>query len=246
MQILYDNKADTATLSRSTENSSYPVENIADPRVSRVFRTVNASGQYIKLSTRITASRVAIAGHNLTSGCTIKLQGNDTDSWATPALDETLTHADGIIIGKFAEATYNYWRLYVDCTDGSISYVQIGRLYLGTFLQLPDMAMDQVITDDTTSTVDISAGGQVYGDEGYVYRNPTVNFPAISDAERADIRAMWAVVQNVKPVFVSVWANREDKESPMYAILNQTAIEFKRTDYPLYPFSTTLKFREVF
>ena len=246
MQILYDNKVDSATLSRSTENSSFPVENVADWRVSRKFRTVSASAQYIKLSTRITASRVAIVGHNLTSGCTIKLQGNDTDSWTAPSLDETLTHSSGIIIGKFTAATYNFWRLYVDCTDGSIAYVEIGRLFLGTFLQLPDMARDQVITDDTTSTVDISSGGQVYGDEGYVYRNPVINFPALTDDERAEIRAMWAVVQNVKPVIAVIWANREDKETPLHAILNQTSVEWKRTEYPLYPYSTTLKLREVF
>lgn len=244
MQILYDNKALTAAVSRSTENSYYPVTNLQDPRLSRKFRTIDAAGEYVKFSTRITASRFAILGHNISETTTIILQGNDTDIWTTPSFEETLTWKSGIILHSFTEVAYNYWRLYMD--GGSNSYFDIGLLYLGTYLQLPDMKADQEIADETTAEVTISSGGQAYGDEGYDYRAPTINFPGVTNTQRDGIRAMWSMVKNVRPVISVVWANRTDMETPIYGILDQKEIKFKKSDSHLYPWSTTLQLREVF
>ncbi len=246
MQMLWDNKLLNATLARSTEAPRYPVESLQDTRLSRVFRTADVSDEYVKIETEITASRLAILAHNLTSGATITLQGNNTDSWTTPAFSHTCTWKEDIILEKFTQATYSYWRLYIHDPANTDGYIELGGLFLGTYLQLPNMSIDQEIPDVTTSEASESATGQTYGDEGYIYRNPKINFPSITHTQRGNIRTMWRSVKNVTPVITVIWANREDIETPIYGRIDQDDLVFKRTENPVAPFSTSIKIKEVF
>jgi hypothetical protein len=245
MQILWANEFLDATIDYSTESPNYPVTNLQDTRLSRKFRTTDITDEYVKVSTRLTASRVAIMGHNFPAATVIKIQGNDTDVWTAPSLDETLTWSEGIIIGTFTECTYSYWRITFTVASG-VTYFEIGSMFLGTFLQLPGMKPDQSIDDETTSVSVESASGQTYGDIGYDYRAPVVNFPYMTEAQRTGIRAMWADVRNVKPIIIVIWATRTDIETPIYCKINQNKITFKRTGSPTVPWSTTIAFKEVF
>jgi hypothetical protein len=111
---------------------------------------------------------------------------------------------------------------------------------------MPGMKPDQTIKDETTARVDISASGQAYGDSGYDYRNPTFNFPYLSNTERTNIRTMWAAVHNYIPVYVIIWPGSTTEEKPIYGVINQNAIEWKRTDDQTYRWATSLQIRETY
>lgn len=245
MHILYNNLYLTATIDYSTQNPNYPIGNTQDTRLSRVFRTIDATDEYIKISTSITASRVAIMGHNFVSDTVVHIQGNNTDVWTPPSLDQALTIVDGVIVGSFTEATYAYWRITMTGGTG-LTYFQIGACFLGTFLQLPGMKADQSIDDETTSVSTESASGQSYGDIGYDFRAPAINFPFVSDAQRATVRTIWETVHNVKPIIAVIWSERTDMETAIYCIIDQNKISWKRTTSVLLPWSFTLKIKEVF
>lgn len=244
MQVLYSNSILTAILTRSSENPGYPIANVQDTKILKAFRTLSASGEWIKItSPAVTASRFAIMGHNLSAAAVIQLQGNDTDVWTAPTFDETITWKAGIIIHQFTEVTYNFWRLLI--TDSGRTYISIGELYIGTFLQLPNIKTDAQIDDETTSEGVESSSGQLFGNEGYDFRTITVNFN-VTEAQRTAIRAWWAYCENIRPFIAVIWANREDIEPPLYCHIDQKMISWKKTGSATIPYSTTIKFKEVY
>jgi hypothetical protein len=146
---------------------------------------------------------------------------------------------------EFTEATYSYWRIYFHETV-TLTYFQIGSIYLGTYLQLPGMKIDQTLPVITTSTASESDSGQSYGDLGYDYRNPVINYPYITQTQRAAMLTMWAEVKNVKPIVAVIWANSQATEAPLYCRIDQQELSFKRTENTLYPWSVMIKYKEVF
>jgi hypothetical protein len=245
MQIIYDNKISVST--PSTENPDYPIENLDDKRLSKIFKTTSAEDQSIVFDGPIKATRIVIAGHNFSVDSMIRVQGNNTNVWTAPSYNSLATYKSGIILHKITEATYNYWRLFVDDAESNANdYLSIGRLFLGEFLQMPGMKIDQILTKKTTSENKISSSGGVFGDKRYGYRSLTVNFPSVSETQRQALLTMWDAVENIEPFFIVPWANREDIETPIYCIFDQDEITFKRSDNYMVPWSTTLKFREVF
>lgn len=245
MQKMFDNKILTATLSRSSENPGYPIANVQDTKILRAFRTLSASGEWIKISTTITASRFAILGHNLSSAVVITLQGNNTDVWTAPSFEETIAWKDGIILHKFTEATYNYWRLVI--TDSGRSYISIGELYIGAYLQCPNIKPDAIVDDESTAEGDVSSAGQLYGDEGYELRNFTINYSPFTDQQRADFREWWLTCRSVKPFIMTVWSDREDIEVPVYCFCNQKSIPWKRSGKEKFPWEgPAIKYKECY
>ena len=244
MQILYDNKIIGAILSRSSENPGYPIANVQDTKILKAFRTLSASGEWIKItSPAITASRFAILGHNLSSAAEIHLQGNDTDVWTAPSFDETITWKAGIILHSFTEATYNFWRLLI--TDSGRTYLSIGELYIGTYVQYPDITPDIEISDVTLARAEESSSGQVFGDDVYDYREWALNL-LLTDEDRAIVRAHWAISKNNRPFIAVLWANDEDIELPIYCRMNQDKIVWKKIAQTGAKWSTTIEYKEVF
>jgi hypothetical protein len=111
---------------------------------------------------------------------------------------------------------------------------------------MPGMRPDQSIADETTSKVSITPSGQVYADDGYIFRSGTINFPYITQAQRDSLRDMYAIVKDHTPVIMIIWPSNTAEETPIYALENQNNLKFTRTDDVNYRWATTLNFREVF
>lgn len=243
MKILWNNTATSATLTATTENSDYPVENIQDIRTTKVFRSTDDAAERIVFDGQATASYCVIVNHNLSSSATIKIEGNDTDSWGSPSLSETMTYNSGMIIKSFTEATYNYWSIYID-DNNSDGYIEIGFVFIGTYLQMPSMKRDQNIPNNVDTYQQIGQGGHVFGGINYTYREFGVNFNYLTNTQRQNINTVFETVGNVTPIVLLPWTDRTF-EDYIYCIINQTALDFKRTGSQNYPFSLSVKFREV-
>jgi hypothetical protein len=246
MRIAYDNKILDATVDATSENPNYTADNLQNTVLAKVYRSV-ADTTTIKVSTAITASYFFILNHNLTSTATITLQGNDTDAWGAPSFSQSVTwHADKCYL-NFDEATYNFWRVVITDDDtGADGYIEIGLLWLGTYLQMPGMKLDQQLNEKTDSSVSITYSGQAYGEERYSYRNPQFSFPYITHDERKSLLTMWENNKNILPMVVMIWANDFGMEFPLYCVLDQKNIQFKRNGDSRDPWAVKMKFREVF
>jgi hypothetical protein len=90
----------------------------------QVFIGVGKKGQAIKIS----------------ENATIKLQGNLTDAWTSPAYEQTITYHELAFL-DLAETTEDglhteglrYWRLYIIDKANSNGYVELSNVYLGPY-----------------------------------------------------------------------------------------------------------------
>lgn len=91
MKILYDNKAiaTTTTITPSSETVGFEASaSLKDTRLARKWRSTGVSSEtlvFADTTNAIAATYCIIQAHNLTSGATITLQGNNTNVWTSPA-----------------------------------------------------------------------------------------------------------------------------------------------------------------
>jgi hypothetical protein len=210
MRFCYINAFDDESyeLTANSEDPSYPIENVKDYQLTKKYWTTGCSDEWVKIdggaSEAITGTFAFIAGHNLTVGATIKIQGNDTDVWTSPTVDETLTWASGIIWKAFAEDDLEFWRFTFADAANLDGVIKIGRLWLGTsYFDLTawsDPAFDRQTVD--TSVITRSVTGQVYGDERITYKEYTFQFPDLSDTDRVNLETMYETVKKTKPILL--------------------------------------------
>jgi len=140
MSFIYYNYCDleSTTLTASTENAFFPVENIQDVRTSKVFRsTANTATVVFDLGAASDINTFACVPHfengfGFTGNLT--LEANASNTWGSPAFSVTITDGTDIdsthaVAYKEFTATqsYRYWRLSASGT----SYVELSRIYLG-------------------------------------------------------------------------------------------------------------------
>lgn len=138
--------AESASLikSHSTEDASYPMENLLDAEPSTVakFGATGSVNVVIDLGSAQSITGFGLFNHNcLTSGTTvvqIERSSTGTGSWANAAsftVDAVV--GDDDFVAYFAPVSYQYWRLSFASTT-SAAYV--GRLYLAkSFYQLANI-----------------------------------------------------------------------------------------------------------
>jgi hypothetical protein len=251
MICLWRNQLDDYTLEASSEQGNYPASYLQDPRLVISWRTTGVSDETIKIDAgageTITATSIAIAGHNLTAAATIKIQANATDAWGDPSIDETVTWDADIITDLFTNSTgYRFWRFYFDDDANGDGYLEIGRLFLGTRLQMPKIEPGVDIPYQDTSVVSTSISGESYGDEGVIIRAPAFRFPHLTDTERGNILSMWREVKKVKPIFLLIWEDSLDVEGAIYCRINMDELAFAKDAQPGIGWALEIEFTEVF
>lgn len=207
MKYLYDNEIDRddITLSLSGVDPNYPVENVADPRLSRVTHTGGITAERIVISIdgieTITFDAVAIGNHNLTVSATIRIEGNATDSWGAPSFSQVLDPSTPIIWASFTSQSFEYVSIYIDDPTNSDAFLKLGRLFIGPKAeetQIRDTVAEQWNSESTRSD---SVTGQIYADLRRKFRSVTIDFTGLDEAKKAALVAFFNQNDWVKPVF---------------------------------------------
>ena len=132
MQHIADNLVeDASTITVSSEDSTYVKENLYNRRPGKPFKfsVLGTEAVVVDFGSATSIDSIAIIGHNIDSGATrIELEGNATDSWGAPSLNEDIAHADTNMYKIFSSGSYRYWRFVV---GGTAAKVKIGELVLG-------------------------------------------------------------------------------------------------------------------
>ncbi len=243
----YNHIVEATALSVSSENYNYPRSNLQEFSKWPKFRSLSNTGQWIKITAAAsTASYLFIDNHNITSAATILLQGNNTDVWTTPSLSEVVTWSAGLIVHSFIEQTFNFWRLYISDPTNPSAYIQIGLLHLGPVIQWPGMDPAQSLPVSTESKKSISQSRQVFGDDRGSYREFEVAFKFVTNLQRLNINALFEYCLNVRPFYLLPWESNLTFEPPMYALIADKTLKWKRNNNSKYPWSLQVKFEEVF
>ena len=220
MRILYNNLVFDSTITTNTENPYYLFDTaLNDTRLSRYARTINDTGEWIKFDfgSAKKVSYCAIINHNLTSSATVKLQGNATDVWTSPSVDETLTISD-FIIKNFTESSLRYWRVTFDDATNPDGYIQIAKIYLGVYIE-HGINRTQSISVNSNSTNQKSITGQLYGNKQITFKTVGFTLSSMDNDSRLEFQTFFETVDIVTPFILLVWENSLDIQPPVYCNL---------------------------
>ena len=163
---------------------------------------------------------VAILGHNLTSGATVTLTGNNG---AGDVLTQDIT-TDILTTGihKLAtQATCTNYKIRIQDAGNSAGYIEIAYIYLGEFLSMPGMDISQVIPYKSNSAIQKSCTGQLYGDIRLKYKAAQISFAGIENDDRIAINTFFAVCDITRPFILLLWETDLDIEPAIYCHLTK-------------------------
>ncbi len=174
MLIAWDNLADSAALSASSEQASAPGANVQIVHLSRKWvavEGVNSASLVFDMGSSVACGILAVLGANLTATATLRLRASDADSTgaAGDKYDSTLINAGakagyGAAYHWFAAATARYWRL--DLADASVTTLEVGRIFLGPkWTPADNQSYGWQVTPLDESKVTESYGHQSFADE---------------------------------------------------------------------------------
>jgi len=123
-----DNIAATATIVASAADAAYPATNLIDLNPAKPAKLTTPTGNWVfDFTTAKQVDVVALIHHNFQAGLNVRWQGNATDSWGAPTIDQAFTipayHEDGFPVNPFLDLTgigsrtFRFWRLVVVGTN---------------------------------------------------------------------------------------------------------------------------------
>ena len=244
MILLSNETTKDATLTANSAIINYPVTNVLDSRLSRIFKTSSNTTATIvfDVGSAVTVTSVAIANHNISSGVTtLKVQGNATDAWGAPSVDETLTYSSGIITKQFTGGSYRYWRINIVDAGNSDGYISLGRVGLYDSFTLPDISPSVGHTRNSNSVKSISVSGQSYLDKRYFNSIYSVRFPKLSHTEKENLISQFETIDIGEPFFCRFDETELDFDT-VYVTFDQDSLSFNlliNSDYYESSFSLT-------
>lgn len=229
MRVHYINLIDSATLTSDNENPSYPLTALQHIHLANPFRFNSLAASYIDidLGSAQDVSSIGIIS-NLTADATIVLKGNSSESWAAPPVEETVTAADRNLMHYFTEATYRYWRLEITDAANGDGYVEINRLYLGGYLQMPAFAGGLQVTHEDLSSRRFSPAGQPFSVERGSRRSIAFNMPYVLASEKASYDTVLETVGIHTPMWVAVWESDFTKLEPLYVLHAEGKVNWRK------------------
>lgn len=128
-----DNIASQATITASAEDTAYPATWLVDELADQPGKLTATSGNWVfDFGTARELACVSLIHHNLDVGLEVRIQGNASDSWSSPTLNDAFTiHAryadqftvnERVMLSDFHAAgarTFRYWRLVIVGTNSA-------------------------------------------------------------------------------------------------------------------------------
>ena len=241
MKALYENLLlDAATLIAGSEDFNFPITNILVASSNITFRSVTASTTTtLTFAASVTLNSLGIANHNLGG---IKIE---TFLAAAPDLNtgviSTIYDTDVLY---FTETTCDE---IIITTYGPVgSYTEIGALYMGLALELPDPIAHYNEGLIFTSERLESDWGTVYGSGGVVLKPlDPMTFLARTQAMKESIITMLRFIKNYNYLFVDVKDEDHSISEPVYCTMTNGDVGMNRYSIGGFQYNTSLSFKEA-
>jgi hypothetical protein len=221
IRFLYDNRADDsgATLTASAEANPWPKENVKHPYRGKAWRSkVDTSDQWLKwdLGSAKAVNCVALIGHNFNSDNVIKIQGNATDSWASPTVNETIAYHERIMIKFFTQQSLRWWQV-VASGQTEERYHQIGRVFFGTYFQPSrNFLVNWTHTVADSVQEQFTVDGSRYADERLIYPEFGIEFVLPVSEKYGDFDSLIQAVGVSKNLFIALDPDNQLNELSVY------------------------------
>lgn len=202
------NEIENGVLTASSENASFPLENLKDGRRTKVYRS-NSNSDHIILDMggfkpidSFCMVDHTLHGFNLAS---LTLELNSTNNWTSPALSIPITidYENGIALYEFATpVSYRYARLVMTSTSG---YCELSKVFIGlrsTYAEV-DFSYPLNFQINDLSTVTKNRYGQRFIDEVATQRVIKAKIDYIPKANIDDFLDWLGIVSNTRPFFIN-------------------------------------------
>lgn len=145
-----------------------------------------------------------VVNHNAGTAGIFTLQGNASDAWTSPTVNQALSGDASIRIAFISTQTLRYWRLVIDDCGNVLGYSEVGVWHVGPYTQ-PSVTYIVGFTKrwDELSEVSITPSGAHWQDERP--RRPvwSIQWNEIPEADRAALAAAFALVPKGRCFFFS-------------------------------------------
>jgi hypothetical protein len=145
------------------------------------------------LNKNLGVNTVAVLGHNIKTGTTVKIQANNSNEWGDPPVNTILTVNPETILNFYSSTYYyKYWKFYF-----GQGLVEIGRLWLSEYLTInPSSLLDFKVTKKRSDTVIHGKNRQKWASEGVGWRRFELIFPRTEEAMIYLLTKMYDTVGN--------------------------------------------------
>jgi hypothetical protein len=175
-QLYKTNLIDQATITPSSENALFPVENIKDYRRSKVWRSTSSSDSLVidfNETSVVDTFFIVPDKRNGFGVSLITLEFNATNEWTSPAATELVTFSDVYGVG-FKEFTPHEYRFCRIVFTSSLSYCEVSNIYLGQKLDMGrGISFGWTYKDDELSQSKLNRYGQKFTD--VILRQKTIS-----------------------------------------------------------------------
>jgi len=246
IRFLWNNLFDDAVVSASSEESEFPVSNVKHRWHTRHWRSTDVSSEWVKwdLGSVKDIKAFVLKYHNFTSGATLKIQANSSDSWGSPPLDESLTYNAGHLVKFWDSAqSYRWWRVTIADAGNSDGYLRVGRIFCGDYFS-PQYnftnAYRKRLVDPSVKMY--SAGGQISVSAKTHYRTWVYNFELIKTPDNQTFESIFDEVGQSLPYFIC--QDADDALDTLYYVQNLTDWDIQHISMDTW-FSLTIEVEEM-
>ncbi len=245
MRIIYSNLLDNYTLTESQEDANYPVENVQDIRLAKRWRTTTASATTVLIDAgtglTITCDACSVLAHNFTASAGIFVQAGTEATLATPSLSAQVTFREDIMVRFFASTTDRFWQFTFDETTLAAGYYEVGRLFLGEYLQMdPSSLVEFPEKHPRSDQQHFSVSNQIYTDEGIEHKELDYRFEHAGGTTKTAIETMWNSCGKFKPLLLMNYDTSYATIPPLYASVTNDII-FEHLKFDKWSFDISLR-----
>lgn len=165
---------------------------------------------------------------------TVRIQANNIDSWATPAIDQLVTVGDyGAMANLEGTASYRYWRVKIqDEQNSNRGVFKIGHIYLGDHVTLVNRNIsrqfDVVYIDPAEESASLN-GVKIFNAKPRYREMNNIILPYLTGADYRTVRDMVEVVGRSIPFFIV-----PDPELNVFETLDEQAMFVRFRDNPAF------------
>jgi hypothetical protein len=191
----------------------YRPTKIVDYNRDRRYRSNTLDGPnyiIVDLGSAQACTAFCLMDHNFTDSAVVKLQANDNDdsgAWVSPPFEETVTVVDHYICEFFTSTNYQFWRIEISDAGNPDGHIEIGEIFLGTYLELPGFAYGHSNNlDAIVLTEEVLGGVKSYSFQN-IKRTMAINLVNPVKADRDNLWSMFSTITSktynyIRPVFI--------------------------------------------
>jgi hypothetical protein len=194
----------------------------------------------IKAEIKSKIDTFAILGHNFSSTAVVRLQGNVSDNWVAPPLNQVLVideDSENIIFcSDNVSGEYSYYRITILDPSNTCGYVEIGRIVGGrafTFVNNEDITDSYTIGQEDKSEKAATQGFYKASNENVVVRTFSANFEKLftisgSNQNFVNFKKMTKNVKTTRPfltilnrdnpIVFNIWGQLSNLPSYSYGV----------------------------